>query len=394
MTSTPNPAPLQTIRNEPSFVFGTSSTRVAVTRLGGMMAPVTFFADSSAPIEPYYVAPWADAGAPPDTIPLLAALRGDFFSAPFGDNTAPHEGVQHPPHGEICAADWSFDSVNESSSCAALRMHFDFKGIPGRLVKELAVREGESVVYSRHTFEGVGTSMPMGHHATLYVPDAGGQGYLSFSPFNAAWTYLEPVETPVTGGQSCLRPAARVDDLRACPLAAGGTTDLTRYPARRGFEDIVLLHSREDLPFAWSALSVPQLGYVWFALKDPRVLVSTMVWMSNGGRTRSPWSGRNFNTLGIEDITGHFHQGIVPSLQKNFLNEQGVRTIVELDASKPLRIRYIQGVVRVQPDFKGVFAIEALGDDRIRISDDAGHSVETNVALSFLQSGTLQDCIV
>ena len=389
-----NDAALRTVRNEPSFCFGTKQTLVAVTRRGGMMGPVTFFADGGAPVEPYYVAPWADGGAPAGTIPLLAALRGDFFCAPFGNNSEPHEGVLHPLHGENGAGDWTCDGVTERAECAALRMHYDFKGIAGRLRKELAVRAGESVVYSRHTLEGMQGAMPMGHHATLYVPEAGGAGHVSFSPFDGAWTYLEPVETAETGGKSCLKPGVRIDDLRACPLTEGGTTDLTRYPARRGYEDIVLVHSREDLRFAWSALAVPKLGYVWFALKDPRVLVSTMMWMSNGGITSSPWNGRNFNTIGIEDITGHFDQGIVPSLKKNFLSEQGVRTSVTLSASEATRINYIQGVVRVEPDFKGVFAIDAIDEERVRVTDEEGRSVETKVAWGFLESGVLQECIV
>ena len=51
-----------------------------------MMAPATFNLPGGRTVQPFAVAPWAgekiDAGLPP----LLHALRGDFFCAPFGGN--------------------------------------------------------------------------------------------------------------------------------------------------------------------------------------------------------------------------------------------------------------------------------------------------------------------
>jgi len=81
------------------------------------------------------------------------------------------------------------------------------------------------------------------------------------------------------------------------------------YPARRGFDDLVMLSADPDLPFAWNAVTFPAQRYVWFSLRDPRVLRHTIFWISNGGRHYAPWNGRHTGVLGLEDITSYFHMG-------------------------------------------------------------------------------------
>jgi hypothetical protein len=50
--------------------------------------------------------------------------------------------------------------------------------------------------------------------------------------------------------------------------------------------------------FAWTAVIFPEQRYVWFALKNPRLL------RSNGGRHYAPWHGRHvsvgFSLRGID----------------------------------------------------------------------------------------------
>jgi hypothetical protein len=122
-----------------------------------------------------------------------------------------------------------------------------------------------------------------------------------------AQTCPERFEDPALGGYNSLKVGATFRDLRRVPLAAGGTTDLTRYPARAGFEDLVMLSARTGTRFGWTAVTFPQQRYVWFALKNPAVLASTVLWHSNGGRHYAPWSGRHRGVLGLEDVTSYFH---------------------------------------------------------------------------------------
>ncbi len=392
MTDTTNKALLQLIHNEPSWCFGTAATRVALTRQAGMMAPVTFFADSNHPVQPYAVSPWWNEGCDPATPTLLAVLRGDFFCAPFGGNDAPFAGTTYPPHGQPANDAWTLDDFQQTGDgCLLTAVQSQAGG--GEIRKRMALLEGHSVVYQRHDLIGMQGPICIGHHPNLSVPEDAQPGRISFAPHRYAHTYVQPTEKPTAKGYSMLKPDARIDDLTRCPTITGETTDLTRYPNRRGFEDIALISSKNDLPFAWTAFALPSLGYVWFSLKDPRVLASTLLWMSNGGRHFSPWNGRHVNTIGLEEITGFFHDGIAASAKKNFLNDIGIATSVALDPSRPLAVNFIQGVARISSDFAGVSAINKLDQHRVELVSEGGEHVEVNVELGFLQDGKLKEFI-
>ena len=236
--------------------------------------------------------------------------------------------------------------------------------------------------------------MCLGHHPTMWVPEGAGQAYLSFAPHRLAHTYIEMTAKPESEkGYSKLLPNTKIEDLTRCPTMTGETTDLTRYPNRRGFEDIVMLCAAEELTMGWSAFSMPSLGYVWFSLKDPRVLASTLLWMSNGGRHSAPWNGRNFNTLGIEEITGFFHEGIASSAKKNFVSDMGVPTSVSLNPSEPLGVNFIQGVARITSDFTRVSSIVPTDEHSIRITSEEGKHVDVAVEHGFITDGKLKDLI-
>lgn len=388
-----NQALLQIVNNEPSFCFGTASTRLAVTRTAGMMGPVTFFADSPAPVEPYYMNPWWNEGVDASQPTLLGVLRGDFFCAPFGGNGEPFDGTVYPPHGEPANMPWQLDEHRATSAGAAIQMSQGQTLRAGQVRKQIAVLEGQSVVYSRHDLAGMSGPTTLGHHANLFLPDGVEPAYLSFAPHRYAHTYVEPTERPEGRGYSIIKPDAQIEDLTRCPLINGETTDLTRYPTRRGFEDIVIICSDQARDFGWSAFSVPALGYVWFALKDPKALASTLLWMSNGGRHFPPWNGRNVNTIGIEEITGFFHEGIAPSARENFLEKMGVPTHVELSPERPTTVNYIQGVARLPQGFTRVASIEASGETGVRLTSEEGLSIEVALEISFITKGILKDLI-
>ena len=108
--------------------------------------------------------------------------------------------------------------------------------------------------------------------------------------------------------------------------------------------------------FAWTAVAVPEEGYLWFALKDPEILPSTMLWMENKGEHQPPWNGRNC-CLGVEDICSNFADGLAASVERNFLNDEGVKTCHQLKENGTLTVRYIQGVVRIPEEFDRVKTI-------------------------------------
>jgi hypothetical protein len=375
-------------------VYGQLSWRVAsseveafVTETGGKVGPVTFDRHGRR-LQPYSVAPWAEEENNPPLRPGTKALRGDFFCMPFGGNATPFRGEIHPVHGETANAPWRFESLETKEGRTTLHLSLTTKVRPGRVDKEISLRNGQNTLYSQHIVSGMSGPMSLGHHAMLKFPDRPGSGLVSTSRFVYAQVLPRPFEFPEKRGYSCLKPGARFESLEEVPMLTGETADLTRYPARRGFEDLAMLVSDADVPFAWTAVAFPNERFVWFALKDPRILRETVLWISNGGRHYPPWSGRHVNVMGLEEVTSYFHLGVAESARKNPISQKGFATCLALDARKPLVVPYIMGVARVPAGFDRVASIRAArGDRAIRLKSDTGRQVEAAVDLDFLQAG-------
>jgi hypothetical protein len=180
------------------------------------------------------------------------------------------------------------------------------------------------------------------------------------SRFVRAQVLPEPFERPENRGYQSLQPGAEFRSLERVPLLAGKTADLSRYPARRGYEDLVMLTADPKLRFAWNAVTFPKERFVYFALRDPRVLRHTILWISNGGRHYAPWNGRHIAVMGIEDVTGYFHLGLAASAHSNPLARGGIPTTIALTAKKPTTVRYGFGVVAIPRGFDRVKAIRAI----------------------------------
>jgi len=227
--------------------------------------------------------------------------------------------------------------------------------------------------------------MNFGHHAMLKFPEAAGSGLISTSPVLCAQVFPGEFETAQNYGYSSLKPGAEFRTLRTVPLAVGGNTDISQYPARRGYEDLVMLTADLDEPLAWTAVSFPKERYVWFALKNPRILRHTIFWISNGGRHYAPWSGRHTAVMGLEDVTSYFHPGLAESAQKNPLSAKGIPTCHQFNPGEALAIPYIMGVVPVPAGFGRVRSIDPVfGGEEITLTSREGQHVSARVNLDFL----------
>jgi hypothetical protein len=198
--------------------------------------------------------------------------------------------------------------------------------------------------------------------------------------------YPQPTERPESRGYSLLRPGAEFANLQSVPTVTGEVADLSRYPARRGYEDIAMIVSDAEVPFAWTAVTFPRERYVWFALKDPRVLRSTVFWFSNGGRHYPPWNGRHVNVLGLEEVTAYFHSGLAESARINPLSAMGHATSVCLHPDRPLVVCYIMAVAGIPPGFDRVSAIEmdAAGKEGVTLRAASGKTVGVALDTGFL----------
>jgi hypothetical protein len=382
----------RTIHSQPSFVIANKQTELAVTRLGGQMSPVTFFRDSAEPVQPYYISPWQDEKIAEFGAPVLVPLRGDFFCLPFGGNSEASGGEKHPVHGEIAGAEWTLVGGKKNGAVTTVTISIETKVRKGRVTKELSLVDGENVVYSRDTIEGFAGSVPLGHHATLAMPSEDGTVRLAASKFRFGMTYPGLFSDPLQGEYQSLLPGTRWTDLAKVPVAWKGAADadLTRLPARYGYADLIqLINEPSDKTGgpAWMTATFPKSGYVWFSLKDPAVLRTTLFWIENHGRHGSPWNGRN-NCLGLEDVTGYFADGLAGSIKDNVLTKEGVKTTVDLTADKPTAVNYIQGAAKIPDGFEIVKTIE-FAPGKATLVSPTGQKVVVPVQHEFLKTGKL-----
>ena len=347
---------LTRIQGQPSWRFASDKVEAAITRHGGHLAPIRFHLPHGV-VEPYSVAPWAEE-KPAKKIPhLLQLLRGDFFCAPFGGSESLYRGEQHPPHGETANSAWKLESFTKGKAETELHLSLKTKIRAGRVDKMIRLRRGETALYCRHILSSMSGKMNLGHHATLKFPDAEGSGLIDTSPISYAQVVPVPFEKPSEGGYTSLKPGALFSRLDQVPSADGTIADLSRYPARRGFEDLVMVTHEATPDFAWTAVTFPEQRYVWFALKDPRVLRSTVLWISNGGRHYPPWNGRHVNVMGLEEVTSYFHLGLTESARPNPISKRGIATHLTLKADAPLAVNYIMAVAAIPKNWGRVKTI-------------------------------------
>ena len=346
--------PLQTVRGQPSWTISSRQVDVAVSRLGGQMAPLVFHLEGG-PVEPLSIPHWAeDPTLAQDQPPVVQALRGDMFCLPFGVDDPGDDGETGPVHGEPANGPWVPLRVESPShGDAELRLRFALQRRPGVLYKRVRLRDGHHAVYLQHVAAGLAGPMCFGHHCALRFPDQEGAGLVATSPFRVGKVFPDPLEDPAAGGYSSLLPGTEFTDLASVPTANGEAADLSHYPARRGYEDLVQLMSEPGHELAWNAVTFAGQRYVWFALRDPRVLTGTVMWMSNGGRHYAPWSGRHVNVLGVEDLTTYFFFGPRRSAEPNAFSERGLVTAVRLQPEDKLVVNYIIGVASCPPPSAG-----------------------------------------
>jgi hypothetical protein len=352
---------MRTIHGELSLHLGTPELDLHLTARGGQMAPVVFHLPGR-DVSPYSLSPWEPAEYP-DLPPLLSVLRGDFLCFPFGGQAS------GPPHGETANAGWT----RLDSDPRSLELLIETNDTGATVLKTLATREGHHAVYFTHRISGADGDFSYGNHPILdfsALPE--GAGRVTTSPFHWASVYPGKFSNPADGETQCLAEGAVFTDLREVALATGGTTDLTRYPARAGNDDLVMVAHQpatETQPFAWSAAVMD--GYVWFSLKNPADFPCTILWISNGGRTAPPWNGRHLGRMGIEDVCSHFAEGVDRS-RLGILEKQGVATTRRFRKDSPVTLRNIHAVAAVPDGFGAVSGIVPHGESAVKLTGESG----------------------
>ena len=364
---------------QPSYLLKNDRVEAHVTVQGGHLTAT--FNDS---ISPFFTAPWWNEADIGDIDQIIKVLRGDFFCLPFGANTEPYENRKHPIHGKTCNDCWDYVGLDDRDGAKALRLRMDLGADGGTVEKIIRLRDGEPLIYSEHIVTGFEGKSPAGHHAILQFPREPGSGIVDMTEPVTGFTTPSPIEDSAMGGYCLLKPGQEISDRTKVPCRDGSTADLTRYPTQKGYEDVVLFISDTSKQFVFTAASFPRQGYLYFQLKDPRVLPQTLFWLSNGGRHYAPWNGRLSGVLGMEEIAGFYHYGIKESVEPNFLQERGFTPFVEFKKARPSSIKVIVGLVPIAGDFTGVRDIIPGGDGEITILGKGGQSISVSCNLDFL----------
>jgi hypothetical protein len=369
------------------WVIKSDQIELAITKTGGHMAPVTFFRDSGNPVAPYYISPWQ--GEKHDyPVPVLVPLRGDFFCLPFGGNGDAYNGENHPPHGETSGSLWNFVSSEKQRSRTTLTLQMNTKARAGRVTKRLSLLKGQNVVYSSHVIEGFEGKTSLGHHATLQMPNEEGAFKISHSPIKFGLTNPNQFSNPANGEYQQLGINQRFASLSSVPSIFQGAPDVdcSKLPSAKGYADLLMLFPADTggKP-AWTTAVRADQGWMWFSLKDPNTLTSSVFWLENRGRHMLPWFGRN-NCVGFEDVTAFFADGVKPSATDNILTRQGIKTAHDITGR--MTINYIQGVVKVPKGFTEVANVEFAGGI-ITFVSPKGQRVVAPVRHEFLKTGEL-----
>jgi len=359
-------------------------TELSVTELGGHMAPVRFFADTDSLVEPYYISPWQEEGGDVPGPGVLGSLRGDFFCMPFGgDNSL--DGDVHPPHGEVSEAAWTFDHVDAAEGGQTLALSLETRIRPGRVMKKIGLKGGQSALYICHEVEGFAGPVTLGHHAIM---PGDRTHFVDTRPLITGFCDTAP-PPPSSKEYYWAAPGAFFDSLEAVPTIwkDPSAVDASVFPGLEGFVNVLQVFPEKpgDGTPLWITAAVPSHGYLWYSLKDPDLLPSTVLWQEHHGRHGAPWNGRN-SCMGIEEVRAHLASGLGVSVADNALTGRGLDTSMHLDGRKPLEVRNIQGICRIPEGFDRVADVE-FREDSVRFISRSGSDAVAAVNWSYVLRG-------
>lgn len=336
---------------------------------------------------PFFIAPWwKDAYS--DEMPAIDRwLRGSFFCLPFGANAKPYNGFQFPVHGIPPNNNWKVLSFGEEKDAVTLILETEGEILGNQILtarQEVMLKVGQPVIYVSAAVSGINARLPVAFHPTLQLTSkVGGCNFDTSKPVSG-FTPPVPVEVPEKQGYSLLKPGSVITDMHKVETVYGDFVDITACPFCRGFEDVAFFISDSERDFSFSAVTYFEENMLYFQLKNPKNLTSTMLWMSNGGRFYPPWKGRVFGGFGIEEANSFFHYGVKESAENNFLTERNFRTADDFFADRENIYKIIIGCVPVPEGFTGVTDIKRNGNNKIDIFGKKGECISLYCEVDYL----------
>jgi hypothetical protein len=216
----------------------------------------------------------------------------------------------------------------------------------------------------------------------IQVPE-GETALLSLAPFQFGSTFPGQFLDPATGGYSSLKGSSPFKSLEKVPLNSGGSADLSQYPARSGFDDLVITGNKPKSGIGWAAVVLPHSGYLWYSLKKTVDFPLTILWFSNGGYHPSPWNGSLKRVVAVEETSG-IPQGLFESVSPNIFQNRGIKTFENLSSKSPRILRHVQGICEIPRHFGKVKSVD-FSQDKIIFIDLNGKKTSTLFNSDFLE---------
>ncbi|HNX27509.1 MAG TPA: hypothetical protein PKK48_08905, partial [Phycisphaerae bacterium] len=345
---------LKEVLGQPSWVMSTDNVKMAISQLGGQLAPVIFFADSKTPVQPYWVAPWYRIKDMkfPRTDTVLKPLRGDFFCLPFGANAEKYEGEQHTCHGEAGTEKWKYVNLCDDGKIVKLTLSMNTKIRKGRIVKDTWLKNGHNAVYQSHELSGYAGKIPLANHHTLAMSDTPESVLVSMSSLKMGFT------NPVAGDidkydYAFVATNEKFRDLAKVPtrFKTPATCDCSKLPTRKGYGDLVQCFHNPSDRISWVTATYTSEGFMWYSLKLTEQYPAVTVWLFNNNRHNYPWDIFEDACLGLENSCSYLACGLADSVRPNPASRAGFKTYATFSPKTPSRINIIQGVVRVPAGF-------------------------------------------
>ena len=374
-----------------SYTLANHFTRVFITVQGGHLS--ASFRCGNQWIDPFFYAPWSKGGRKEDSDWILHVLRGDPFCLPFGSGKDLYQGKQYPHHGKTANGLWQYQSWDSDQQRKTLRLSQSLDYDEGEVEKNITLFEESPLVYDQHCIKNFFGKTSLGHHHIFHLPYPEKEAIIDMSDPLTGFSTPIPAYHPREGegietGYSWIQHDREINDWHKVPCIDGSCLDLSRFPIPKGYAEIVQFISNSKNDFCYSAISVPKKGFCYFQLKDPKVLASTMFWISNGGQYNFPSSDKVDSVLALEEMTGYFHFGRKKSVEKNPLSQQGYKTYVSL--SDLVNINMIYGIFSIPENFQGIKNIIRKDNQTIEIIGKQGEKFDIPCRIHFLTQGTFE----
>ncbi|WP_341318082.1 hypothetical protein WN982_23575 [Paraburkholderia sp. IMGN_8] len=322
---------------------------LAVYAMGGMLGDVTL-KRGDGEIRPFYEAPWLADGSP-EPAGLLGHMRSEFPCVPFGVPYEP-EAVEenwrkslatpvaeYDPsldasddllHGYCSVGEWTL--VRQTDHDIEIALEYPASSSIARVTRVIrADPDGPAIDFHVTVESRRDTRRPIGLHPNLALPSIAGAFQIHPGTFDFGIVHPAGPEPGVSRAAS----GAIFHALDKVPLHAGGTAAFNRLPFAHCTEEIIQLCGVDGSVVLTDDESCVAYRLTW----DASVLPSLLLWISNRGRSYSPWNGRNL-CLGVEPIAGAFELGCRAGLAANPINERGTPTAVRINPAQPVEIAY------------------------------------------------------